>query len=243
MTARAVLFDFGGTLYDYRCFARAEAESLLQLARWADVDAPVEAIARAHRDAMRRVFDDYRERSFYFHRDLFGDAVRAMLASFGKTADEATLGRYRRLQWDLHARDFALRPGVRETLAELRARGLHLGMVSNIDDDQLEHLLEIAGVRADFHAVLSSERARSCKPAPGIFEQALASAGCAASEAIFVGDSLFHDVAGASALGLRSVLIWHRDDRDPPDAEPRPDHVIRRFDELLEIARSAPRHG
>lgn len=237
MTARAVLFDFGGTLYDYRCFARAEAESLAELARWAGIDAPEEAIARAQRDAMKRVFDDYRDRAFYFHRDLFGDAVRAMLASFGKAADAPTLARYRRLQWDLHARDFALRPRVRETLAELRARGLHLGIVSNIDDDQLDHLLLIAGVRADFHAVLSSERARSCKPAPGIFAQALASAGCAAGEAIFVGDSLFHDVGGASALGLRSVLIWHRDDRDPPDAGPKPDHVIRRFDELLEIAR------
>jgi len=85
--------------------------------------------------------------------------------------------------------------------------------------------------------VLSSERARSCKPAPAIFEQALASAGCAAGDAIFVGDSLFHDVAGAKELGMRSVLIWHRDDRDPPDGGPKPDHVIRRFPELLEIAR------
>jgi len=237
VTARAVLFDFGGTLYDYRCFARAEAESLTQLARWAGVDAGVDSIARAHRDAMKRVFEGYREKPFYYHRDLFGDAARLMLASFGAAADDATMARYRRLQWDLHARDFALRPGVRETLGELRARGLHVGMVSNIDDDQLEHLLEIAGVRPDFHAVLSSERARSCKPAPGIFEQALASAGCAPHEAIFVGDSLFHDVGGANALGLRSVLIWHREDRDPPGGGPKPDHVIRRFPELLEIAR------
>lgn len=237
MSVRAVLFDFGGTLYDYRCFARAEAESLGALARWAGVAAAPEAIARAHRDAMKRVFEKYRERPFYYHRDLFGDAAREMLASFGAAADDALLARYRRLQWDGHARDFALRPGVRETLGELRARGLHVGMVSNIDDDQLEHLLEIAGVRGDFDAVLSSERARSCKPAPQIFEQALASAGCAPGEAVFVGDSLFHDVGGANRLGLRSVLIWHRDDRDPPDEGPRPDHVIRRFSELLEIAR------
>jgi 2-haloalkanoic acid dehalogenase type II len=230
-----VLFDFGGTLYDYRCFARAEAESLLALARWAGIDAPVEAVGRAHRDAMKRVFEDYRPRDFYFHKELFADAVRGMLASFGKSADDETLERYRRLQWDGHKRDFVLRPGVRETLAELRRRGLHLGMVSNIDDDQLDHLLEIAGVRPDFHAVLSSERARSCKPAPGIFAQALASAGCAPGDAIFVGDSLFHDVGGAAALGMRSVLIWHREDRDPPHSDPKPDHVIRRFDELLEI--------
>ena len=151
-----MLFDFGGTLYDYRCFARAEAESLGELVHWAGIRAADDAVARAHRDAMKRVFESYRDRAFYFHRDLFADAARAMLASFGAAADDALLERYRRLQWQGHARDFALRPGVRETLAALRARGLHLGMVSNIDDDQLEHLLEIAGVRGDFDAVLSS---------------------------------------------------------------------------------------
>ena len=235
MSTRAVLFDFGGTLYDYRCFARAEAESLTQLARWAGIDAPVDRIARAHRDAMKRVFGDYRDRDFYFHRDLFGDAVRDMLAQFDAAADEALLGQYRRFQWECHRRDFALRPLVRETLAELRRRGLHVGMVSNIDDDQLDHLLEVAGVRADFDAVLSSERARSCKPAPGIFQQALARAGCAPGEALFVGDSLFHDVGGANELGMTSVLIWHSDEREPPRDGPKPHHVIRRFPELLEL--------
>ncbi|HTO52494.1 MAG TPA: HAD family hydrolase [Myxococcota bacterium] len=234
---RAVLFDFGGTLYDYRCFARAEAESLAQLVRWSGVDAPGEAVARAQRDAMKRVFEHYRERPFYMHRDLFGDAARALVSHFGGSADPELFERYRKLQWQLHARDFALRPRVRETLAELRARGLHLGMVSNIDDDQLEHLLEIAGVRADFDAVLSSERARSCKPAPEIFEKALASAGCAAEQALFVGDSLYHDIGGANALGMTSVLIWHRDDREPPGDGPKPQHVIHRFDQLLELAR------
>jgi len=237
VNTRAVLFDFGGTLYDYRCFARAEAESLAALARWAGVDAAPERLARAQRDAMKSVFADYRERDYYLHKDLFEDALRATLASFGVRADAPLLARYRELQWQGHARDFALRPGVRETLAELRARGLHLGMVSNIDDDQLDHLLALAGVRDQFHSVLSSERAGSCKPAPAIFEEALRRAGCAPHQAVFVGDSLFHDVGGANRLGLRSVLIWHRDDRDPPGDGPKPAHVIHRFDELLEIAR------
>ncbi len=237
MSTRAVLFDFGGTLYDYRCFARAEAESLAELARWAGIDAAPEALARAQRDAMRSVFEGYRARSFYLHKDLFEDALRATLAAFGVDAPAELLLRYRRLQWEGHARDFVLRPGVRETLAGLRARGLHLGMVSNIDDDQLDHLLEIAGVRGDFDSVLSSERAGACKPEPAIFEEALRRAGCAPHQAVFVGDSLFHDVGGANRLGLRSVLIWHRDDRDPPSDGPAPAHVIRRFPELLEIAK------
>jgi putative hydrolase of the HAD superfamily len=237
MSMRAVLFDFGGTLYDYRCFARAEAESLAALARWAGVEAAPDALARAQREAMKAVFAGYRERDYYLHKDLFEDALRATLSGLGARADAALLARYRELQWQGHARDFALREGVRETLAELRARGLHLGIVSNIDDDQLDHLLAIAGVREDFDSVLSSERAGACKPAPAIFAEALRRAGCAPHEAVFVGDSLFHDVGGANRVGLRSVLIWHRDDREPPGDGPTPAHVIRRFPELLEIAK------
>ena len=100
-----------------------------------------------------------------------------------------------------------------------------------------DHLLDVAGVRDCFDAVLSSEQARSCKPAPGIFQHALASAGCAANEAFFVGDSLFHDVGGANELGMTSVLIWHSDEREPPGDGPKPHHVIRRFPELLELLR------
>ena len=92
-------------------------------------------------------------------------------------------------------------------------------------------------MRGDFDSVLSSEAAGVCKPAAGIFREALRRARCAPHEAVFVGDSLFHDVAGANRLGLRSVLIWHSEDRDPPDVDPKPAHVIRRFDELLEVTR------
>ena len=154
------------------------------------------------------MFTEYLSRPFYLHRDLFNDTLRELLASFGKDAEAGWLDRYRAAQWAGHARDLELRPGVTETLSTLRARGLHVGMVSNIDEDQLKHLLEISGVRPYFDAILSSERAGSCKPNGAIFERALRSAGCAPHEALFVGDSRPADVAGANATAthLRSGL-------------------------------------
>src|SRR3989442_2927841 len=56
---RAALFDLGGTLYDYAALARAEAESLAALVRWAGVEAAPETILRAHRAPLRRVFHAY----------------------------------------------------------------------------------------------------------------------------------------------------------------------------------------
>jgi len=235
MTIRAVLFDFGGTLYDYATLEPAERESLVELTHWAGVNAEPRAIQLAHRDAMRRVFRQYLTRRFYLHRDLFRDAVVGMLNALGAHVDDDTLDRYRERQWQRHARDFTLREGVVETLEELRTRGLHLGIVSNIDDDQLTHLMALSELEPYFDSILSSEQAQSCKPDPAIFTEAIRRAGCRPDEALFVGDTLAQDIAGANQAGLRSVLLWHRADREPPVTDPLPHYVIRGIPELLEL--------
>ncbi|GIX47549.1 MAG: 2-haloalkanoic acid dehalogenase [Candidatus Tectimicrobiota bacterium] len=232
---RAVLFDLGGTLYDYGALAPGDGEALVALLRWAGSHADPETIHRAYRQALKQVFYDYLPRPFYLHRDLFRDAVLATAAALGLTLSEALLARYRGLLRTQQQRAFAWREGARETLAALRARGLRLGIVSNIDDDQLARLAELGDLDREVDFLLSSEQARSCKPDEGIFRQALRLAGCAPQEALFVGDSRLQDVAGANRAGLRSVLLWHRQDREPPAGEPRPHHVIRRLPELLAL--------
>jgi 2-haloalkanoic acid dehalogenase type II len=230
---RAVLFDFGGTLYDYATLEPAERESLLELARTAGVSAEPAAIVRAHRAALRRVFYAYLPRRFYLHRDLFHDAVAQMLEDLGAVPSAEQLDRYRRAQWERHAHDFRLREGVIDTLQALRERGVHVGMVSNIDEDQLAYLVALGELEGYFDSLLSSQAAGSCKPDPQIFEEALRRAGCQASEALFVGDTLAQDVAGANRAGMRSVLLWHRDDREPPETDPRPHHIIRHIPEVV----------
>ncbi len=235
LNTRAVLFDFGGTLYDYLVLEPGDRHCLVALARRAGVDASDTEIRGAYRQAMRQVFSAYLPRRFYLHRDLFRDAAAGMLASFGVAPDAEALEVYRRMQWEMHRRDLVLRDGVVETLRAVRARGLHVGLVSNIDDDQLDHLIDVAGLRDAFDSLLSSEAAGACKPDPAIFAEAVRRAGCAPGDALFVGDTLAQDIAGANAAGMRSVLLWHRDDKPPPSGDPRAHHVIRAIPELLAL--------
>lgn len=237
---KAVLFDLGGTLYDYRTLARAEGECLVELARWLGIEAGEEEVLAAYRDGMKRVFRRYLPLPFYFHRDLFRDALREMAGHFGRVLDEPNTVRYEALQWERYRRDFALREGVVETLAALRERGLYLGIVSNIDEAQLRRMVELGALGSYFDSTLSSEAARSCKPHAAIFEMALSRAGCAPSEALFVGDALAQDIEGANRVGMRSVLLWYREDRDPPAGDPAPRHVIHRIPDLLTLL---PRAG
>lgn len=232
---KAVLFDFGGTLFDYADLAGAQLESLEVFAREVGIAASAADLARAHRAATASTYRDYLPRPYYPHRDFFADAVRGMGSLLGRELDDAEIDRWFAIQHERRARDFRLRPGVVETLRALRDRGLHLGIVSNIDEDDLHHLIDRGALRDHFHSLLSSEAAGSCKPDPRIFALALERAGCDADEALFVGDSLPADVAGANHAGMRSVLLWHRDDKRPPQDVPQPRHVIRAIPDLLDL--------
>ncbi len=232
---RAVLFDFGGTLYDYRSLEPGDRESIVILAQELGIEASEEEIQRAHRRGIRKAFERFLHEPYYLHRDFFLAGVSEMAKTFGVDVSLEQFFGYRERQWGLQKRDFVLRPGVPETLKQLRNRGLRLGIVSNIDRDQLDYMMGLAGVGGRFDWMISSEEAGSCKPDKRIFDQALALAGCEPGEALFVGDSIDQDIAGARRAGIRSALLWYREDREPPLERHRPDHVIRKIPDVLDL--------
>jgi putative hydrolase of the HAD superfamily len=232
MAIRAVFFDLGGTLFSYRA-TRPHFDRVLEgLAREHGIDEPFERVRARYRASMSAAGADYNARPYYLHRDMFREAYLGMLRAYGLEARDSEA--LYEGQSEVGARFIALRPGVRETLAALRARGLHLGIVSNIDDDQFRAIWAQLGIADLFDATTTSEEARSCKPDPGIYQVALSKApGVAAREVMFVGDSPPHDFAGAKPLGMRTVWIMERP-AELPDAL-QPDHVITEIPQLLGV--------
>lgn len=234
---QAVLFDFGGTLFDYEIVAPGERECIVELAGWAGATGEPRDILRAYRGALKRVFYDYLPRPYYLHRDLFHDVLQAMARELGLSFTEEQFARYRQSQWQRRARDFTLREGVIDTLSTLRARGCHLGIVSNIDNDHLEHMIELSGLQPHFDSILSSEHAQSCKPDSRIFAEALRRADSPPEATFFVGDSLQQDIPGANRAGMQSVLIWSNPGSEPIPGVNQPRHIIRRIPDLLDLMR------
>jgi putative hydrolase of the HAD superfamily len=234
-SVKAILFDFGGTLFDYKILENAERECLAEFVHQLGIETSEETVHKAYRNALGRVFMEYLPKKFYFHRDLFKDALAEMLGELGVENDASYYERYRKRQWELHKRDFQLRDGVVRTLSLIGQRDIHLGIVSNIDEDQLAHLLDLSGIAPYFDDILSSEKTRSCKPDQEIFSQALSRAGCPADEVLFVGDTPLQDIAGANRAGMKSVLIQTRDYGKVADALLKPDYVIQEIPELLEL--------
>jgi putative hydrolase of the HAD superfamily len=236
MRPRAVLFDFGGTLFSYRevqgqAFRPLLGEALQRLR----VAAEPRAVGRAWKAASAETWRSFNPRPYYLHKDLFQDNFRRFAIELGAEPTADDLEWFHEAQRRLVHDGFALRTGCVAMLRALRAAGIHAGIVSNIDDDYLEPMLERAGLRSSLDAWTSSEAARSCKPHEAIFAHALAKAGASAAETVFVGDSPVHDVAGARRLGMRTILIRDGDEPAPGTAGFEagvPDHEIR---ELLEI--------
>lgn len=95
---------------------------------------------------------------------------------------------------------------VAPALAELKRRGLRLVVVSNWDVS-LHAVLDRLQVAPMLDGIVTSAEAGARKPAPEIFEQALAIAGVGSEAAWHVGDSLEEDIAGARRAGIRPILI------------------------------------
>lgn len=118
--------------------------------------------------------------------------------------------------WDRH---LVLPDDVVPTLRALRKRHT-LALVSNFDHPPyVRRLLARLDLACHFDAILISGDLRIDKPDPRIFSRALDAVGCAPEEALFVGDSLDADIAGAEAVGCRAVLIDMRGRHPDHDGE------------------------
>ena len=93
---------------------------------------------------------------------------------------------------------FADVPGA---LAELRATGCRLGMISNFDR-RLRRVLEDLGLLTSFEHVVISSEVGADKPDPRIFAEALRRFDVPAGRALHVGDDPHKDW-GAERVGLR----------------------------------------
>jgi HAD superfamily hydrolase (TIGR01549 family) len=111
--------------------------------------------------------------------------------------------------WE-HAEHFELYEDALPVLAELRAQGLKLGLVSNTGRDLQAF---VAHHRLDVDAAIGSGAFGRTKPHPSIFEEVLRQLEVDPADAAMVGDSPEDDIDGARAAGIERAFLLDRDDR------------------------------
>ena len=85
------------------------------------------------------------------------------------------------------------------------ARKFRLGIISNVDDDLLAETRKQLPVEFDF--VVTAQQVKSYKPSERNFQEALRRGGVAKDQILHAGQSLYHDIAPANALGIRNVWV------------------------------------
>ena len=240
-TYQAVFFDLGGTLFSYRSLSRG-GSLIVDAARRLDVAPEPRALGRAYRKASQQAYARLAPQRFYLHSELFRDTFRSFARELGREPSEELVSWYEGAQRESLLEHLTPMDGCLEVLSAMRARGLYLSIVSNIDDDLLLPLVEKWGLDQLLDDWTSSEEARSCKPDRAFFELALEKAGRRPDEVLFVGDSPEHDVQGARAVGMTSVLIAEEGTTPPLQSghvDVAPHHEIGALSELLELVASA----
>ena len=194
MADRWVTFDCYGTLIDWNSGIGRELERLFGAARGGEL------------------LHTYHELEPQIQREdpgrCYREVMAVALARLGAPAAEQD-GLARSLPyWEPF-------PEVPAALEETCSHGWRLAVLSNTDRDFLDASLARIGVEFD-RTVVASEIG-SYKPARGHWEHFFERTGASRDGHVHVAGSLFHDVAPAGELGLRTVWINRLGERPLPE--------------------------
>jgi len=183
-----------------------------------------------------KVDQDFRAALRHEHREVATlERFRTFARRIGQPGDDLP-----RALTDAHMgelrRHLTFHPHHAAVLERLRGR-VRLAVCSNFSHSETARaVLADAGLLTHFDGVVISMDVGIRKPRPEIFHAALESLGASPEETLHVGDNLEADVAGAAALGMRTVWITRR--VGDPDAAieayggARPSHAITDLAEL-----------
>ena len=143
--------------------------------------------------------------------------------------------------WEITYYHRELRPGVKELLDGLKARGYHIGVISNNASlYNVFNVLEEYGIRDYMEDVTVSSVTGYRKPHPEIFRISMRQMRCRPENCVYVGDTVSRDIIGAKRAGfgraaqIYSFLTAQKDVGIPIAESEKPDVVIQNFEEFLD---------
>lgn len=211
----AVIFDMDGVIVDTEKFY---LDTLAKLFEAEGIEVP---------------FDDLCVTVGASYKDFKRNLVRWFELGGEHLTEEEALARYN--VWEERNQpDFAalLNPGVVETIAELKRRGVRVALASSSPMSNILLVLEACGLSDAFELVTSGEQFHESKPNPEIYLHTLENLGLPAGDCCCVEDSVPGITAGKAA-GL--TVFAKREDRFGFTQEAA-DRIIDVMPDLLEAA-------
>lgn len=219
-----MLFDFGGTLVDGEIdYESARKEIVTLLSK----DCRLLSL-KEYETIEQKVFNERWKNVLKTMREItFKQMIGQILHQFG-IDDEKIVERIKQT----YHKYYLPKPKKNlEKVLEKMSEEFKLGVVSNTSTDLPEITLKKLNLITYFDVVVLSCRYGFRKPHPAIFNHALESlGGIRPEEAVFVGNSLKFDVAGAKNSNITS--IWLEED---PDFVIEPDFKVKELSEIPDL--------
>jgi 2-haloacid dehalogenase len=169
------------------------------------------------------------------YREVVAAALRRLVADLGHEASDDETAEFADAVGDW--------PAFPDTAAALRHLQEHfrLGVITNCDRDLFARSNRRLGVT--FDSVVTAEDAGAYKPSFVPFELAFATLDVSRERILHVAQSLYHDHAPAKELGLTTVWVDRRHDREgfgaTPEAVAEPDLIVPDLVTLASLAEDA----
>lgn len=201
----AVFWDIGGVIVDLERIQaghQAFIDSLL-----AEYDSPL---------STEEALDQWRSTLGEYFRSGEGTEYLPARAGYREAIDEILDADVDEVAWEplfqqIHDDYAEPHDGAVETIQRLAETTLHVGVISDVDDDEGKRMLEQFGAWSSFDSYTSSEAVGYKKPDRRMFETALEKAGVEGLEAVMIGDRYANDMEGADALEMTTISFGAED--------------------------------
>ncbi len=236
---RGVIFDLGGTLalpvppLSTEALDRRNAAALLawlrQQTRQVD-DAFVDAIVAARQAGFAKRLGGTQEVTA-------AEVLGPLLQRSGLPYDAVFIRAAEEAFFEPELASMRPLPRANALLAWMRDQGLRAGLASNASSHYfVVECCHRLGFAPWLDPIVSSAELGWTKPAPRIFEFILSRWSLPPDEVAMVGDTPSADVAGASRLGMRSILLAAgREGGAPGETGQRPDEIAPDLDAVRRI--------
>ncbi|MGQ9506811.1 MAG: HAD family hydrolase [Candidatus Bathycorpusculaceae bacterium] len=204
---KAIIFDFIGTLTNVKNYSLENSKMKLYKAL---VHAGFKINAKTFLEAYTQAHEKYR----IIRYEKLVEVTNAIWISealnnlgFKTNSEDTHIKTAVNIFFEDYLNSLELRPCAKKLL-EKASIEYKLGIISNFTYAPVIYAgLRKLGINHFFNAVLVSQHVGWRKPHKKIFQEALKKLGVTAKEAVYVGDSPAEDIAGAKAVGIKTIFV------------------------------------
>ena len=141
------------------------------------------------------------------HRHLLDRVFRQLLLGAERPSSRSDIERLGAFFRASSTRAFEVKPYAKPILAAIRRSGCRTGLISNTEAVLTRFDLRRSGLASCFDAIILSSEVGLAKPDPRVFRRGLDRLRVAPSRAVFVGNDVTADIAGAQKANLHAIFL------------------------------------